>query len=208
MAVFGQEIAARRIAIEQQAVLQRRDDVRENSSREARNSFTFTTDGSGYIVPRQPITFDCLFLQEPHFTSGVALVRSPDLNLWHYPIVTAGVYRWIKQPQRPAVPGSKLNAVESSGAGTYRPRIINSPDDTEDMYYTGAFMYYAVICEPDLFTTTPDADILRLTHPPSTKLHHHLTFTGTAQKKLPTPVTDISFDREIVAATTPLGTGA
>ena len=76
------------------AIEQRRRQMLENSSRQAQSALVHKTTGIGEIVTNQPIKFETEFIEEPRVTTGSVLTKSPDLALWRYPQISAGVYRW------------------------------------------------------------------------------------------------------------------
>ncbi len=203
---FGVELSGRQLVAAQQQIRQARDDVKENSAREARNSYSYTTTGSSTFVAQAPITFDCLFIQEPHFTSGVAMVRTPDLNLYDLPMAQVGIYRWVKRPQQPADKTREvaLRFDSAPGSGSYRPKIESQPDDTEPMFYTGAYLYFIVRCDLKADLTAAQK-ALAAKNPASAVLHHHLTFVGQAMKDLSESITRLSQDKAMLAHATPLG---
>lgn len=205
---FGVDLAAAGVRVAQMQARQARDDQRENTTREVRNSFSFTTTGCGTFVSPAAIVFDALFIQEPHFTSGVAMVKSADLNLYDLPTGQAAVYRWVK---RPIQEHKDANAIAfgvgaSAGKSAYLPRIVSEPDDREPMYYTGCYLYFVV--KADIKSRLSTAlKTQAASQPPSATLHHHVTFTGTAMKDLPKSIMRLQFDKAITANPTPLGAG-
>lgn len=70
------------------------DAVEENSGRVAKHYATWTTKGIGEIKVTECFRFKILFLEEPIFTSGMALADDADLVDGHYPRATVGVYEW------------------------------------------------------------------------------------------------------------------
>lgn len=142
--------------LQQQHRLQSRDDVKENTSRWALSQFVFTTSGSGSLITGQ-VTFDCLYVEEPIFTSGVILQQEPNPALFHLPLVTVMVHSWVTQPQE---------AAAASGVA-----------DPTRLYYTGAFLAFAVLVRSLENLTSDVSTAIPI-------LQHHLCFNGLAMKKL------------------------
>ena len=76
------------------------EQVKENSGRLAKVFAHYTTTGWGEIAVPEVIEFDCTFLTEPTFTSGIALADRIELLPNRFPRVTAGVYRWRKNAKQ------------------------------------------------------------------------------------------------------------
>jgi hypothetical protein len=66
----------------------------ENTARMAKTYATWTTKGIGEIFVPTVIAFDVVFVEEPCFTSGIALAPGVELVTGHYPRAYAGVYEW------------------------------------------------------------------------------------------------------------------
>lgn len=226
--------AANAVIRQQADVAQVRAQIAENSTREAVNRFTHTTTGVGQIVMQQPISFDCVFTEEPSFTSGVALVKSPDPAHYRFPLVTAGVYRWVKKPQKPKPPSEILLAtfVPGTGQSSTPPQV----EDKSPQFYTGAYLYFIVRADPtqnvrsdgsnlaQLQQAFTDADLAQragLTklikeaqealylnaNPPQITIHHHLVFSGNAMKKLSDAVIKLADDMHATPADPPVTSG-
>lgn len=73
--------------------------LRENAARRARCSTTWTTKGIGEIRVSSIFRFGLRFIEEPCFTSGMALDPDNDLVDGHFPRTAAGVYDWQLDPQ-------------------------------------------------------------------------------------------------------------
>lgn len=71
----------------------------ENRAREATTYITHETIGSGVEITEDPIPFDTPFLHEPSLATGVVLTRPPDDTYYKFPLVTAGVVRWERDPR-------------------------------------------------------------------------------------------------------------
>jgi hypothetical protein len=187
---LGASIAAQDAVSGQQQKVQARDDQKENSTREAHNSFTIISQGVGTLRLAQPITFDCRFLEEPRITTGVAIAVAPNEAMYHLPQSTVGVYRWVKVPQQPVAtttaPTSTLYATSAAGAGSTvtgignTGKIVDASEDAVPMYYTGAYLYFRITCDRLETVTALTAE----QHPASPILHQHITFTGMAMKIL------------------------
>lgn len=189
---FGAAVAAQDAVSGQQQKIQARDDQKENSTREAHNSFTIISQGTGTLRLAQPVTFDCRFLEEPRITTGVAIAVAPNEKLYHLPQSTVGVYRWVKEPQQPATdstaPVSTLAAYAAastvSGIGS-TGGIVDASEDRVPMFYTGAYLYFRIVCDRLDSVTALTAE----RNPASPILHQHITFTGTAMKILAPTIT-------------------
>lgn len=163
MSFFGapqQQRDSQRAVIDQFA---NRNATAENSSRLAQNTFTYTTTGVGEIVVKQPIMFDCTFIQEPSFTSGVYIASAPDTSLYRYPLVTAGVYRWVEELQKPQSYRARMGGLEFSAAPPVNNGVIDAGyqaqidalKDSQPKFYKGAYLYYVVRVDP---IQTPRSD--------------------------------------------------
>jgi hypothetical protein len=188
----------------QQAKVQARDDQKENSTREAHNSFTIVSQGVGTLRLAQPVTFDCRFLEEPRITTGVAIAVPPDERYFNLPQSTVGVYRWIKEPQHPVTtttaPDSTLALATFSPTGGTSVTgigntgtIIDASEDAVPMYYTGAYLFFRITCDKLDGVTALTAE----QHPASPILHQHITFTGMAMKILAPPITTTADDSDV-----------
>lgn len=89
---------------------------KENTARLAKSYATWTTKGIGEIIVPKAFAFDVTFVEEPAFTSGMALAEDQDLVKLHFPRAHAGVYDWVTIP---------------------------SPSGEKD-YYKGAFIFFVV----------------------------------------------------------------
>jgi hypothetical protein len=213
---LGATVTAQGAVSAQQQKMQARDDQKENSTREAHNSFTIVSQGIGTVKLAQPVTFDCQFIEEPRITSGVAIVVAPNEKLYNLPQTTVGVYQWVKKPQQPVAdhdvngnPITDINGVPTTlntltGAGV-TGTVINDSEDQVPMYYTGAYLYFRIACDP-LGSTTE----LQVEQAPATPiLHQHITFTGTAMKALSETITGSADDPSVPPRTsTVAGTDA
>jgi len=192
--------------VSQQQARQARDDQKENTTRDARNSFTYSSTGVGSLKLNVPVEFDCQFVEEPHIGAGVAIQVGPDEHYYELPQCTVGVYRWVKTPQQPkpktdsADPPAVASPTGSSGGGD----TVYNAEDTEPMFYTGAYLFMRVECA----LKDGIAPLLAEQHPASPRLHHHISFFGTAMKALPTTVTDTAGDPNVTPRTTDLTGGA
>lgn len=72
------------------------DNQRNNSARWAVSEHQVHTLGTGNLRVAQPVIFEVVFLQEPQFTSGVALVKHPDPAGWHDPSGDVLVRSWVR----------------------------------------------------------------------------------------------------------------
>lgn len=216
---FGIETLGRGVVRQQVDQFQARQQQADNRTRQATNIFTYTTTGVGQIVMKQPIMFDCDFIEEPGFTSGVAIVKVPDLTHYRYPLVTAGVYRWVKEPQHKE---TMAQAILATGAGK------STVEDTTPQFYKGAYLYFLVRVDPNIPVRTDGSNLAYLeeqltyydvgtqdyltvrkliaeaheslylaAHPAKVTLHHHLQFTGIAMKKLSDDVTKLADDKKV-----------
>lgn len=132
--------------------------IGENASREAFNSYSIVTTGVGDVTPAQPIMFDARFTQEPFITTGLVLVKQPDLTRYRLPLVTAGVLRWVTEPLRPKTPGRDTGQPNAGFVGgfvaarSYPPvqtaTALNLPDPRHPLAYLGAFLYFTIAVEP------------------------------------------------------------
>jgi hypothetical protein len=177
----------------QQQRLQSREDQQENSTRDARNAYTFSTTGVGGTISGR-VDFDCTYIQEPHVTSGLVLVRPPDQSLYQMPLGQVGIYSWIKTAQKPA------GDVSDDDVTQYNPLLDSEPDDTVPMFYTGAFLYFQVTVPPRAGVTITQQN----NAPPLTILQHHLVFQGIAMKKLSTAIESSKNTSVVVPRTTNL----
>ena len=134
---------------------QRRNQTAENSTRLATNAFTYTTSGQGQILVKQPIMFDCIFTQEPSFTSGVYVAQPPNVDLYRYPLVTAGIYKWVKELQKVDSYKAKNRDGLIFDAGPKAADVIAALQENEPHFYKGAYLYFVVRVDPN---QTPRSD--------------------------------------------------
>lgn len=190
---FGAAGEVNRAILTQQQRLQARDDARENTARDARNAFTFTTVGVGTLIAGQ-VNFDCQYIQEPHFTTGVVMAHGVDTDTFHMPMAHAGVYKWIKEPQLPYA------TIPDTTQAAYNPLLDTEPDDGQPMFYTGAYLYFEVQVK-----AREDADpAVVAASTPRPVLHHHLSFVGVAMKKLSATIASSKFSSSVPSRTTGL----
>lgn len=206
---IGIDLGGQQLATQAQRRIQAREDAHENSTRNATNSFTYTSTGAGDLLVAAPLAFDCQFVVEPIVTTGAVLVRTPDLNLYKYPVAQVGVFRWVKRPQQDPVfdPNLDAGSLNQSVTAGGSPLPQDQPDDVVPMFYTGAYLYVVVRIDrrPNLSAAqTALAD----KNPPSVTVHHHLSFSGVAMKSLPDAITGLAADPTVTATSTPLGAGA
>ena len=114
---------------EAQAIEQRRRQQLENSGRQAQSALVHKTSGIGEIVTNQPIKFQTQFIQEPRVTTGAVLTKSPDLTLWRYPQISAGVYRW-----------------DTKGEGKAK-------------IWTGAYLFFVITVDPRVLPRTDGSNL-------------------------------------------------
>lgn len=143
-----------------QDIEQQRRQINENATREAFNSYALITTGVGDVTPAQPIMFEARFVQEPFLSTGVVMVKKPDLTRYRLPLVTAGVLRWVTEPLRPETPGKEVGApgtafiatsvpALSTGMAVERaPDLLNTPDPKKPVAYIGAYMYFTIFVDP------------------------------------------------------------
>lgn len=170
-------VAARRAAASDFTIQQAQDADREarqrhaeNAAREATSSLTFETSGVGSIVLENYLKFETVFLEKPIITTGIELLNLPDRTIYELPHVTAGVLRWHLDPQWRQANGSYSRS-----------------------YYLGAYVWARVSCDPLLDEATGlvlDQQAVD-ERPPKPRIRHHMTFTGTAYKKLPNNITSV-----------------
>lgn len=201
---FGGSVDA--VLSAQQQTEQRRQQQQENSARLAINMFTYVTTGVGDLLPVQPIEFDCVFLTEPSFTSGPALVKAPDTTNFHLPIVEAGVLRWITKDLLGSASSEQLSAASHSIAqpgvllsdrDVERPGLLETGDPNEQLGYIGAYMYFVVnVALKDGSSAPPPNDLT---------IHHHLVFQEMAIKRLDAAVQkSLAADSKVLPLTSPL----
>lgn len=200
--------AGQAAVVAQQQARQGRDDQKENSTRDARNSFTLAASGVGSAKLAVPVVFDCKFVEEPHVASGVAIQIGPDEHYYELPTVTVGVLRWVKEPQQPPPdnatndPGALPNlAVAGSGLGSNV--VYNGPEDVVPMFYTGAYLYVRVNCDLKANVSLLTAE----QHPAQPRLHLHVSFFGTAMKVLADSITATADDPTVAPRPTPIAGG-
>lgn len=80
----------------QEAARRHRKAEQENSARWAISEHQIKTLGTGNIRQPEPVIFEVKFLQEPQFTSGVALTKHPDSEGWHDPAGDSLVRSWVR----------------------------------------------------------------------------------------------------------------
>lgn len=174
------------------AQLQRRQQTAENSARAATNHFTYVTHGVGEIVVPQPIMFDCVFLSEPAFTSGMALVVPPDRTNFYLPLKEVAVLQWITQDLLGSASGSTPTTAAVAVTGD------NTGDPGQQVGYVGAFIYITVRIDQKTTAVVPP--------PNNTVIHHHLVFQGTAIKKIDASVQSaLASDNAVAALPSSLG---
>jgi hypothetical protein len=82
----------------QESARRQRKAEKENSARWAVSEHQVKTLGTGNIRQPEPLMFEVKFLQEPQFTSGVALSKHPNPTDWHDPAGDALVRSWVRDP--------------------------------------------------------------------------------------------------------------
>lgn len=82
------------ILLAQDSTTSRREAQQQNSARLAFFRHTHGTNGVGPVRMEEPILFDIPFLERPSFTQGALVKAAPDVNIWHMPVGTAGVWQW------------------------------------------------------------------------------------------------------------------
>lgn len=70
-----------------------KNNIAANGARNGRSLHRVISKGAGQTHIVQPLAFQLTFVQQPTFTSGVAL-SSGQLQDGGYPIVSVGVYKW------------------------------------------------------------------------------------------------------------------
>lgn len=193
--VLGAGGGAGGLALSQMQRLQARDDTKENTARWAINAFTFTTTGAGSMVTGQ-VAFDCLYIQEPVFTSGVILDQEPNPGLYHLPLGSAMVFGWITQPQETAAGAQTTSA--ATGTTTATDPTATAPVDTSSstadpkLYWVGAYLAFEVQVKSLENANNDPADAFPV-------LLHHLCFNGLAMKKLSNSITNSQDDNTVVS---------
>ena len=66
----------------------------ENGARLASEVITHRTKDVGQILVAEPIKFTNVFIEPPAILTGMVLVKTPG-DGWRYPMVTAGVHKWL-----------------------------------------------------------------------------------------------------------------
>lgn len=193
----------------QQQVEQRRQQQQENSARLAVNMFTYVTVGVGDLIPVQPIEFDCVFLREPSFSFGPALVKAPDTTKFRLPMVQPGVLRWITKDLLGSASSKSLTTTARSQPGAVysdqardkeRPGLVETGDPNQQLGYIGAYMYFVVNVDlkPGMDAVPPNDMVI----------HHHLVFQEMAIKRIDSAVQKpLAADNEVTALSSPLTTG-
>lgn len=80
----------------QEDARRQRTNEANNAARWAMSEHQVHTVGSGNLRVPTAVEFEVRFLQEPQFTSGVALVRHPDPVGWFDPAGDAMVRSWVR----------------------------------------------------------------------------------------------------------------
>lgn len=142
---------ARDLVSNQESTRATRDQIAENSARQAFFAVEHQISGVGYMAMTRPIMFDCTFTQKPVFTWGIALERMPDVTHYRYPLANAGVYKWVTEPTPEARARQKrvlLDVAATSTAGSgYGGEAVSSLDNSsvyaeDELLYKGAYLYF------------------------------------------------------------------
>lgn len=76
----------------------RRQAQDNNAARLAFSVHKMMSKGQGITRLAEPLMFSVIFLEEPHFTQGAALITRPQLSVGE-PVGGAGVWQWHRNPK-------------------------------------------------------------------------------------------------------------
>jgi hypothetical protein len=143
---------------ETDATRSRRDATQENGARTATCVISITTTGNGHMVLPAPMPFDCSFLALPVVGTGQTWEIPPPSKGGTAPIIMAATGDDSDTTPGTAVAGYTI--VPTAHAGVY-----GYQRDGKGLY-VGAYFYFTVAGDDN------------------TVIHHDITFTGPALKKL------------------------
>lgn len=137
----------------QESARRHRANERNNSARWAVTEHQVHTIGTGNFRAPQPIVFDVKFLQEPQFSSGVALVKHPGFRTWFDPAGDALVRSWVRD-DRGSYTGARISyrvEIDRNGA----PETEADPNVELVHFLTFSGLAYKSIDGVDLDDMTP-----------------------------------------------------
>lgn len=179
------ETFARQTYIAQEQQRAKREQVAENSARQAFFTTEHRLTGTGSMSVKQPVMFDTTFIERPAFAFGPEIVKlDQDLRHWRYPVGSAGVWKWVTEPT-PEAKAAKAVAVaemERAAVGASGVSAVNALDNSavyadDELLYKGAYLYFVVVVDPLMRPRSDGSDLAdlqaQLTHatgPDATKL--------------------------------------
>jgi len=127
-----------------------REKLAENSARQAFFSTEHTVSGVGYVSVKAPVMFDVTFVTRPSFSFAPLATQLPDVKHYRYPMVNAGVYKWVTTPtpEAKAAKAKQVAAMEKKLGSKALHGLDNSAIYTPDeLMYEGAYLYFNVAIE-------------------------------------------------------------
>jgi hypothetical protein len=159
---------------EQQAFTAQREMLLAQGARVGRSKHKVRTKGRGDLRIASPVNFALTFVEEPIFTSGVALTGG-NLVEHLYPLATVGVYQW-KRDSRGMYVGAYVWVSVTAGlndryAGAQYLKL-RQLEQAQKMLPPGTVNYYQMTQELAQVKAEVEAN--------KYQLEHHLVFEGLA----------------------------
>jgi hypothetical protein len=184
-----------------EALRSTRQQVAENSARQAQHSTEFDVSGTGYVAIQTPVMFDCIFAEKPTLSMGIECTKFPQDPLARYPMVNVGTWKWVTEvkPEVRAYQERLERAATLSGLTAAASTKSKLKDG--DLLYKGAYPYFHIDVSPLIFDAV-------LAQQPNVAFVLHLVWTGLAYKDLSASVMGELHSDSAVLPIQPGGTSA